>query len=98
MSRFSTLAIVSALLGSAALMPTAAEAALLVGIDFSTGTNNTNLGPTETVGGVVANAFVGSPSGTAYVATDLWLRNQTDDHGLVYAQRARLLVMTAAAM
>lgn len=81
MGRFSTFAIAAGLLGGAAMLSTPADAALLVGIDFSTGGNNTNLGQTENVGGVVANAFVGSPTGAAYVATDLWRRNQTNDHG-----------------
>lgn len=49
-----------------------------VDFNFATGTNNTSLGPSITVGGVIARAFAGNLSTPA----DLWRRNQAGDHGL----------------
>lgn len=53
-------------------------------IDFTTippGTNNQPLAHSETAGGVTASAFVYN-GGTSYTDVILWLRNQTNDHGL----------------
>ncbi len=67
-------------LGAAALVPAVAGA---TAFDFATGANNTNLGPSITVGPVTAEAFdTPTGDGLTFAASDLWLRNQTNDHGL----------------
>lgn len=49
-------------------------------INFANGTNNTELGSSETVGGI---AIYGADwNGTSLHSANLWLRNQANDHGL----------------
>ena len=73
-------------LGAAALVPAAAGA---TAFDFSTGANNTNLGPSIVSGGVTAEAFVTvTGGGLDFTSTDLWRRNETNDHGIGVSRKA----------
>jgi len=51
-----------------------------VAFNFGNATNNTNAGPSVTVNGVTAEGFYGTVG--SLTGTDLWYRNQTNDHGL----------------
>lgn len=49
-------------------------------INFANGANNTQLGTSETVGGITI--YGGAWNGSSLHFANLWLRNQTNDHGL----------------
>ncbi|MCU0868148.1 MAG: hypothetical protein MUF30_00895, partial [Burkholderiales bacterium] len=69
---------------AAALAASAGAAHAAPPIDFSTlppGTNNSALNSTETLAGVTADGFIYG-GGTSFKSVILWLRNQTNDHGL----------------